>query len=110
MGRGYIVAGYPEGTRALKGKGIGRFHQGAFVLARELGVDILPVVLYGTGRALPKHGRTIRRWPIRLEIGQRITPEALSQWGETTREQASRMRKWYQTRFAEIADEMEQNV
>ncbi len=108
--RGYIVAGYPEGTRALDGKGIGRFHQGAFVLARELGADILPVVLYGTGRALPKHGRSIRRWPVRIEIGERITPEALLQCGETPREQASRLRKWYRTRFAEIADEMEQHV
>jgi 1-acyl-sn-glycerol-3-phosphate acyltransferase len=108
--RGYIVAGYPEGTRALDGKGIGRFHQGAFVLARELDADILPVVLYGTGRALPKHGRSIRRWPVRIEIGERITPEALLQCGETPREQASRLRKWYRTRFAEIADEMEQHV
>lgn len=108
--RGYIVAGYPEGTRALDGKGIGRFHQGAFVLARELGADILPVVLYGTGRALPKHGRSIRRWPVRIEIGERITPEALLQCGETLREQASWLRKWYRTRFAEIADEMEQHV
>ena len=107
LDRGYTIAMYPEGTRSRDGR-IGRFHQGAFLLARELGADILPVVFYGTGRALPKRGRTLRRWPLRLEIHGRITPDELSALGEGPRQQASALRKWYQTRFAEIADELEQ--
>ena len=105
--RGYTIAMYPEGTRSMDG-GIGRFHQGAFHLARELGADILPVIFYGTGRVLPKHGRVLRRWPLLLEIGRRITPEGLLELGEAPRKQASALRKQYQTRFAEIADELEQ--
>ena len=107
MERGYTIAMYPEGTRSPDGR-IGRFHQGAFHLAREVGADILPVVMYGTGRALPKHGRVLRHWPVRIEIGRRIAASALPDWGNSSREQASRLRKWYQSRFAAIADEIEQ--
>ena len=107
LDRGYTIAMYPEGTRSPDGR-TGRFHQGAFHIARDLGADILPVLLYGTGRVLPKHGRLLRRWPVRMEIGRRISPEALPQWGEGPREQASRLRKWYQSRLAEIADKIEQ--
>ena len=46
---------FPEGTRSRNGE-IGFFKRGAFQLAIEAGVGILPVVLDGTGGILPKHG------------------------------------------------------
>ncbi len=45
--RGVSVAIFPEGTRSKDGE-IQRFKGGAFVLAKEAGVDILPVVMDGT--------------------------------------------------------------
>lgn len=45
--RGASVAIFPEGTRSKDGT-IHRFKAGAFSLAREAGVEILPVVLDGT--------------------------------------------------------------
>lgn len=109
VAKGYSVVVYPEGTRSLDCS-IGRFHQGAFYLAHELDVDILPVVLYGAGKALPKHGRYLRRWPIHLEIDRRISGEELKEYGETFREQASGMRKYYNVRYAELADRIEQTL
>ncbi len=47
LGRGASVAVFPEGTRSKDG-GIHRFKAGAFMLAREAGVEILPVVMDGT--------------------------------------------------------------
>ena len=47
LSRGVSVAMFPEGTRSKDG-GIHRFKQGAFVLAKEAGVAVLPVVLDGT--------------------------------------------------------------
>ena len=47
LGRGVSVAIFPEGTRSKNGE-IQRFKGGAFVLAKEAGVDILPVVMDGT--------------------------------------------------------------
>lgn len=47
ISRGASVAIFPEGTRSKDGE-IHRFKAGAFLLAREAGVGILPVVLDGT--------------------------------------------------------------
>lgn len=54
LGEGWSLAVFPEGTREMDGK-IHRFHRGAFYMAEELGLDIVPVVMYGNGRVLPKH-------------------------------------------------------
>jgi 1-acyl-sn-glycerol-3-phosphate acyltransferase len=45
---------FPEGTRS-EGDSLGPFREGAFRLAIEAGVDVVPLVLAGTGRGLPKH-------------------------------------------------------
>ena len=47
LSRGATVAIFPEGTRSKTGE-MGRFKAGAFTLAAEAGVDILPVVMTGT--------------------------------------------------------------
>ena len=47
IGRGASVAIFPEGTRSKIGE-IQRFKSGAFELAKQAGVPILPVVLHGT--------------------------------------------------------------
>ena len=107
--RGYSIVVYPEGTRSLDGS-IARFHQGAFYLAEQLRADILPIVSYGAGRALPKKGKFLRKWPIHIEIDRRITPEEMLSHGTTLRAQASSMRKYYMQRYAEIANRVEQDV
>lgn len=53
IGRGASIAMFPEGTRSKSGE-IGRFKQGAFALAKEAGVEILPVVMHGTRTVLNK--------------------------------------------------------
>jgi len=45
---------FPEGTRSATGK-IGDFKKGAFHLALDAGVDIVPVHIDGTFRIWPKH-------------------------------------------------------
>lgn len=47
LGRGVSVAMFPEGTRSKDGQ-IHRFKAGAFALAKEAGVGILPVVMDGS--------------------------------------------------------------
>lgn len=53
VAEGYSVVVFPEGTRSVDGK-MKRFHKGAFMLAESLGLDILPIALYGTGQMLNK--------------------------------------------------------
>lgn len=45
---GYSVVVFPEGSRSADRK-IKRFHKGAFYLADKLELDIIPVLIYGTG-------------------------------------------------------------
>ena len=107
--RGYSIVVYPEGTRSLDCS-IGRFHQGAFHLAKQLDVDVLPIISYGAGKALPKKGKLLRKWPIRMEIDKRIRPEEILAFGQTAKAQASKMRRYYEERYTEIANRMEQDV
>lgn len=54
IGRGVSIAMFPEGTRSKSGE-MGRFKQGAFTLAKEAGVEILPVVMHGTRDIIKKN-------------------------------------------------------
>lgn len=52
---GSSVLIFPEGTRSEDGT-IGTFRQGAFTLAKDCRVKIIPIIIKGTHDALPKHG------------------------------------------------------
>jgi 1-acyl-sn-glycerol-3-phosphate acyltransferase len=53
--KGNPVLFFPEGTRSADGR-LKAFKDGAFELAVEHGVPLIPIAVHGTGRALPKHG------------------------------------------------------
>ena len=57
VAEGYSVIVFPEGTRSADGT-IRRFHRGAFYIAEKLHLDILPIVLYGTGMVINKRQPT----------------------------------------------------
>ena len=106
--RGYSIAVYPEGTRS-KDCRIGRFHQGAFHIAQELGLDILPMYLYGPGKILPKKSHRLNKGPIYVEVGDPITQQELQAMGDT-KAQASQLRKHYQQKYEQLANQIEQHV
>lgn len=58
--QGVSVLLFPEGTRSPDGK-IHAFKMGAFKLARDNKVEILPIVIDGTGQALPKKTLIIKK-------------------------------------------------
>jgi 1-acyl-sn-glycerol-3-phosphate acyltransferase len=76
---GASILVFPEGTRSGDGR-IGPFHKGAFLLARELGVPVLPVVIDGSGAALPKGspGLVLRSCDFRMRVLAPIAPEGSS--------------------------------
>jgi 1-acyl-sn-glycerol-3-phosphate acyltransferase len=55
LGMGSSVLIFPEGTR-YPGGHLGPFKEGAFRMALENKSDIIPIILDGTARALPKRG------------------------------------------------------
>ncbi len=59
LNEGVSVAIFPEGTRSKAGR-ISRFKDGAFVIARDANVSILPVLIEGTADAMPRDGFTVK--------------------------------------------------
>lgn len=106
--RGYSVALFPEGTRS-KDCRIGRFHQGAFYLAQELGFEVLPMYLYGPGKVLPKKTYHLNKGILYVEVGTPISPQQLREMG-VLRQQASALRHHYIKKYEELANEIEQWV
>ena len=91
---GYSVVIFPEGTRTLDGT-IGRFHRGAFLAARELGMDILPLLIRGFHEALPKHDFFLRFHPLSLEIGERVKVPHEADIAAFTRQMRHKYVEWY---------------
>ncbi len=106
--RGYSIAVYPEGTRS-KDCSIGRFHQGAFYLAEQLGLEILPMYLYGPGKILPKKTYHLRKGVFYVEIDKPLTQDEMKAMGEVRR-QTIVMRRRYTAKYAEIANRIEQRL
>ncbi|HEY6004520.1 MAG TPA: lysophospholipid acyltransferase family protein [Anaeromyxobacter sp.] len=55
LARGMSVMLFPEGTRSKTGQLL-PFKSGAFRLAAETGIPVLPVAVHGTARGMPKGG------------------------------------------------------
>ena len=66
ISRGASIAIFPEGTRSKDGQ-IHNFKAGAFILAKDAGVPILPIVLDGT-TTLTKHGIVNFRNKITIRV------------------------------------------
>lgn len=103
--RGYSIVVFPEGTRSPDCR-IQRFHRGAFYLAEQLHLDLLPVFLHGIGHVLPKTDFMLREGAMYMEIGQRIPP-GNQEFGNGFKARTSALHRFYQTRFAEICRKRE---
>ena len=72
---GSSIVMFPEGTRSSTGR-LRSFKPGAFEIAKRAGVPIQPIVLRGTGDALPKRGFVLQgRHPISIEVLDPIPPD-----------------------------------
>ena len=73
LNQGISVIIFPEGTRSNNGQ-LGRFYSGAFKLAMESKVPIVPVCIDGTGKFLPKRKIWITANPISITTLPIIDP------------------------------------
>lgn len=106
--RGYSIAVFPEGTRSRDCE-IGRFHQGAFYIAEQLGLPILPMYLYGTGKILPKKTYHLRKGSVYIEAGRAIQQQELKAVGDI-RQQTKRLHARYKEKYEELKNKIEQYV
>lgn len=68
---GYSIVIFPEGTRSLDGE-IKRFHKGAFYLAKEMNLDIQPILIVGANYVNPKNDIIIKSGHLVLNVMDRI--------------------------------------
>lgn len=59
LAKGSSLILFPEGTRSVDGS-MRAFKEGAFLMAKESDVPILPIVLDGNYLSLPKHGMMLK--------------------------------------------------
>lgn len=74
--QGISIMIFPEGTRSVDGE-IGFFKRGAFQLAIQNSVPILPVVIDGTTSILPKHGFIFRSgYDVKIKVLDPVNPSS----------------------------------
>ncbi len=75
LAQGSSLMLFPEGTRSATGE-LQAFKPGAFELAVEAQVPVVPIVIQGTHDALPKHGFVLRgRHAITVTVLEPFRPE-----------------------------------
>lgn len=99
LNEGVSVLFFPEGTRS-EDHSIRPFKKGAFKLAIDAGVDILPIAIDGTRDVLPKHSWKFSndRAQMRMLVGQVISARGMKetdvdQLAEQTRDQIIALRE-----------------
>ena len=96
---GSSIVMFPEGTRSPTGR-MRAFKPGAFEIAQRNGVPIQPLVIRGTGDALPKRGFVLQgRHDISIEILDVVPPADVEK--ATPEEMMERVRN----RIAQALDE-----
>lgn len=70
----------PEGTRTLSPK-VGPFKKGAFHLAMQAGVPIVPIVIHNAGDVAPKNEFVMRPAKVRVDV---LPPVDTSGWSAKT--------------------------
>ncbi|QEE48592.1 MMPL family transporter [Flavobacterium alkalisoli] len=102
---GYSLVVFPEGTRS-RDNHIQRFHKGAFYLAEEFGLDIVPILIHGNSEVLPKGDFIINNGSITLKILERIKA-ADTTFGSNYTERTKKIGTYYKEQFAQMRTEIE---
>jgi len=90
LAAGNSIMMFPEGTRSADGR-LRRFKLGAFELAKDAKMPILPLVITGTAKALPKRGFVLRgHHPISIHVLDPIPYESFAD--QTVDETCERVR------------------
>lgn len=100
---GYQIAIFPEGSRSKTEK-VRRFHKGAFYIAEQLGVDIVPVYLQGTGRFLRKESFWGKSNDLVVKIGGRIPPDD-ARFSTEYSKKAKEVCRYYREEYAQLQEE-----
>ena len=103
---GYSIVIFPEGTRSVDGE-LKRFHKGAFYLAEQLNLDILPIMIHGTGYTMTKGDFLLKDGRISLKYLPRIKPNDI-RFGKDYSERTKKISRYFKEEYQLLRHELEQ--
>ncbi|MBV7531888.1 trifunctional MMPL family transporter/lysophospholipid acyltransferase/class I SAM-dependent methyltransferase [Chitinophaga sp. sic0106] len=103
--QGYSILVYPEGTRSPD-PSIKRFHKGAFYIAQELGLDILPIVMHGTAQTMQKGDFLLKDGYITIRYLPRIAADDKS-WGGNYSARTKSISRYFKGEYEKLRSEKE---
>lgn len=102
---GYSLMIFPEATRS-KDNAVKRFHKGAFYLAEQFNLDILPVYIHGNSEVLPKDDYIIYDGSITVKVGERIDKDDIA-FGKDYSEKTKKINAHFREEFTKLRHEIE---
>lgn len=103
--QGYSLVVFPEAERSYT-HDIKRFHKGAFYLAEQFGLDILPLYIHGNSEVLPKGDFIIYDGSITVKVGDRIKKDDVN-FGNNYSERTKKINAYFREEFAHLRKETE---
>ena len=103
LSRGATVAIFPEGTRSKDGE-IHNFKLGAFNLAKEAGVEILPVVMTGTNTSIKSNKMVNWGNRVAIRVLEPVSVEEIASMG--TKELTLKVQERMVTALAELREDI----
>jgi len=103
--RGWSLVVFPEGTRSRDGR-IGRFHKGAFHMAQELRLPLVPVLLHGVGYAMAKSDAMLKDTTITMRTLPPIMPDD-PRFPEPLRERTKAITAWFRQEHGALREARE---
>ncbi|WP_343642858.1 MMPL family transporter [Chryseobacterium sp.] len=103
--QGYSLVVFPEAERSYTND-VKRFHKGAFYLAEQFGLDILPLYIHGNSEVLPKGDFIIYDGSITVKVGNRISKDDMS-FGQNYSERTKKINAYFREEFARLREEIE---
>ncbi|MDB5235136.1 MAG: phospholipid/glycerol acyltransferase, partial [Hymenobacter sp.] len=105
VAEGYSIVIFPEGTRSLDGT-IQRFHKGAFYLAEKLGLDIIPILIHGSGATMRKGKFYLNDGQMTLKCLPRISPTDPT-FGDNYTARTKAISKYFRAEYQLLAEQVE---
>jgi 1-acyl-sn-glycerol-3-phosphate acyltransferase len=105
VAQGFSLMIFPEGTRS-RDNSVKRFYKGAFFLAEELKLDIIPVVIHGYSETSPKGDFMLYKSKTTVEILERISPNDPT-FGENYTEKTKKINSYFRNKYAQLRKENE---
>ena len=102
---GFSLMVFPEGSRS-QDNSIKRFHKGAFYIAEQLQLDIIPIVIHGYSEILPKGDFIINGGKTTVEILNRIAPNDTI-FGIDYSERTKKMSIFFKTHYRQMRKDLE---